>query len=81
MAFLTSCYCVHAYQRETGQIVVKQNVFIPARLVMTVIAGAALFAFVCIIFLVAADAVGLQLILIQVALVAVITGNILVFSK
>ena len=50
---------MHANQRETGQIVVKQNVFIPACLVMTVIAGATLFAFVYIILVVAGDAVGL----------------------
>ena len=81
MAFLTGSYCVHAYQRKTGQIVVKQNVFIPACLVMAVIAGATLFAFVYIIFLVTGDAVGLQLVLIQVALVTVIAGYILVFSK
>ena len=81
MAFFTGCYCVHAYQRETGQIMVKQNVFIPACLVMAVITGTTLFAFVYIIFLVAADTVGLQLVLIQIALVAVIAGNILVFSK
>ena len=60
---------------------VKQNVFIPACLVMAVITGTTLFGFVYIIFLVAGDAVGLQLVLIQIALVAVIAGNILVFSK
>ena len=50
---------MHAYQRESGQIMVKQNVLIPASLVMTVIAGAPLFAFVNIIFLVAGNTVGL----------------------
>ena len=48
---------------------------------MAVIAGATLFTFVYIIFFMAGDAVGLQLVLIKVTLVAVLAGNILVFTK
>ena len=50
---------MHTYQWETGQIMVKQNVLVPACLVMTVIAGTPLFALVYIIFLVAGNTVGL----------------------
>ena len=55
MTFFALCGGVHADERETGKVVVEQNITMPAFFVMAAVALFALFAFVNIIFLVAVD--------------------------
>ena len=62
---------MHAYKRKAGKVVVKENLVMPAFLIVTFVALLALLALMYIVFLVAVDAVTLQFVFFELALVAI----------
>ena len=81
MAFFTLCYSMHADERDVWDIMIKQNIIIPAFLVMAAVAFTPLFASMAIIFFMAVNTGWCHFIFIEIASMAIIAGRFFVFSQ
>ena len=71
MAFFTLDGGMHAYEREAGQVMVEENLVMPAFFIVAIFALLALFALMYVIFFVTVNTVALQLVFFNLPLVTV----------
>lgn len=80
MAFLAGGDRMQANERERGYVMIKANLAAPVRFIMALLAIFALLSSVYIINLVAAQAIGLQLVFMYITLVTGVATQFLVFT-
>lgn len=71
---------MQANERERGYVMIKANLAAPVRFIMALLAIFALLSSVYIINLVAAQAIGLQLVFMYITLVTGVATQFLVFT-
>ena len=81
MALLAWCRRVHSDEREAGHVMVEQDVVIPAFLVMAAVTLLTLLTIMDVIFLMTAEAAGLQLLFVDIRFMALLTADLFMLSE
>ena len=81
MALLAWCRRVHTDERKAGHVMVEQDVVIPAFLVMAAVALLTLFTVVYVIFLMTAEAAGLQVLFMDIGFMALVTADLFMLPE